>query len=191
MNNKINYIKQYIKNVLQDVQAIYNEVGFEPFKKPAVISLIFIFASYFLYNTSSTSLIEKKERHDWLLLIKANYDEYISAKKTLKKYSNNIPSLKNKDDFLNYTLTSIASKNGINFSSVESQKEMQYNKVIYATKQVKFTTTFENLIKFLAEIENNEVFVEITQINITKKDTPYQIGLLDVDMTVATIFINL
>lgn len=191
MNTKVKDIKNYFKNILQDVQAIYNEAGFEPFKKPAIVSLLLIFISYFLYNNSKSSLIEKRERYDWLNLMKANYNEYAAAKNTLRRYSNNIPSLKNKDDFLNYTLNSIASKNGISFSSVESQKEMQYNKIVYVTKQVKFTTTFENLIKFIAEIESNDVFIEITQINIRKKENPHQIGLLDVEMTVATIFVEI
>ncbi|MGC8867368.1 MAG: hypothetical protein ACP5PA_04055 [Elusimicrobiales bacterium] len=191
MNIKFSEIKIYIKNLFSDVQAVYNEKGAEPFKKPLVISLIVIIALYILYHSSSSRLSDIKDRIKWIESIKDYYNEYTSSKETIKRYSSKVAAWKDKDDFLNYTLTSIASKNGIAFSSLEAQKEMTFDRVYYVTKQVKFTTTYEKMIKFLAEIETSELFLEISQITISKKENPNQLGEVDVDLTLGTIFINL
>ncbi|MCX7641397.1 MAG: type 4a pilus biogenesis protein PilO [Elusimicrobiales bacterium] len=191
MKEKIVQIIHYIRNIIQDVQAVYAEKGSEPFKKPSVFALIALIVGYLFYNSSKTNLTVAKDKLDWLHSIKDHYGEYTTAKQTIKKYSANIPAWKDKDDFLSYTLTNIASKNGITFSSIESQREMPYDRVFYVTKQVRFTTTFEKLIKFLADIEKSDVLIEISQINIIKKENITNPGMLDVDLTVGTIFVNL
>lgn len=190
---RINYlkIKSYLKDTLQDVIAIYTEKGAEPFKKPLVVFLLFIIGSYIFYNTSRSRLVETEEKLNWLRSVKGYYNDYIAATDLLKRYSKKFPAWKDKDEFLNYTLTTVASRNGIIFSSVEAQKEMVYDKIYHVTKQVRFVTTFEKLLKFLAEIELSEVFVEIFQIKLTKKEGVDQIGLIEVDLTVGTIFIKL
>ncbi|MEM4368218.1 MAG: type 4a pilus biogenesis protein PilO [Candidatus Anstonellales archaeon] len=191
MKLDINYIKNYLRNVFQDAIAVYSEKGMEPFKKPFVISMLIIICSYLFYKTSSSRLLDNREKVEWFNSIKDYYNEYVSSKEILKKYATNVPAWKDKDDFLSYTLTNIASKNGITFSSVETQKEMPYDRIYYVSKQVRFTTTFENLVKFLAEVERSEILVEVSQITITKRESTSQLGLLDVDLIVGTIFINL
>ncbi len=184
-------LKNYIKNIFQDVLSIYNEEGIEPFKKPMGISLLIIVASYLFYHSSTSKLLDTKDKLKWLESVKDYYNEYTTSKETIKRYALKIPAWKDKDDFLTYTITSIASKNGITFSSIESQKEMPLDKIYYVTKQVRFTTTYEKMIKFLSDIETSEIFVEISQITITKKENYSQPGYVDVDMIVGTIFINL
>lgn len=191
MKIDINYIRNYLKNIFQDAVAVYSEKGMEPFKKPAVIAIIVIIGSYLFYNTSSSKLLDNEEKLKWFESINNYYNEYVSSKEILKKYAANVPAWKDKDDYLSYTLTTIASKNSITFSSVETQKEMPYDRVYYVSKQVRFTTTFENLIKFLADIESTEVFIEISQITVTKKEGISHLGLVDVDLIVGTIFISL
>lgn len=184
-------IKRYIKNTLQDIQAVYSEKGTEPFKKPAGIAIVLILASFFFYRSSSSGLLDAQDKLKWIESIKDYYNEYVSSKQTIKNYSSNLPAWKEKEEYLSYMLTSIATKNQITFSSVETQKEMPFDRIYYVTKEVRFTTTYEKLIKFLSEIETSELFIEISQINITKKESTSQLGLVEVDLIVGTIFINL
>lgn len=191
MKNKLDFkmVKNYFSNLFADILMVYSERGFEVFKKPFFVSLIIIGILFFSYVFISQKASDKKDKLNWFESVKGYYDTYTKSKKIIKEYSKKLPSKEEKSEFINRVLNTAASNYRITFSEIGSQSETTFGKLTLASRQVKFSTDFDTLIRFLAEIENSEKYVEISNISVTKKKEP--IGMLEVSIVLSTVFVDL
>ena len=184
-------IKKNLKNIFSDFISVYFEKGIDPFKKPLIYGFGMILLSYVIYFPSSSKYEDLKGELNQLEIVTRYYDNYIQIKESIKRYYSFVPSFKDKEEFLGYVLNTLASKHKISFSKIESQKEVKTNFGVFVVyNSVSFSTDYYTLGNFIRDIENYKPFVYVSEINITKSDNQTVIGNLDVDLTIATIFVN-
>lgn len=183
-------LRNYIKNLFSDMQAVYLEKGPEPFKKPALYAISAVVISYLIYSSNVSSLKNNKSELEKTTQLAGFYNEYIDLKAAMKTYSKMIPSIKEKDEFLNYLLNLTAAKYGITFTNIESQKEFKVDNIYFVSKQVQFSADYNTIGNFVKDIENSPVFVEVSHLSLTKKNNDIVIGRLDVSINVSTIFVE-
>lgn len=183
-------LRYYVKDLFSDMQAIYIEKGPEPFKKPVLYAFLSVLISYLLYSSNIGTIKNNKMQLEKTKKLSGFYNEYTDLKSMIKKYSKMVPSIKDKDEFLNYFLNTTASKYGITFTNIDSQKELKFDNIYFVSKQVQFSTDYETLGNFIKEIENYMVFVEVSQLSVTKKNNEIVIGKLDVSLNISTVFVE-
>lgn len=182
--------KSHIKDLFSDMQAVYLEKGPEPFKKPVLYALSAVVVSYLIYSSNTGTLKNNKLQLEKTIQLAGFYNEYVDLKAAMKTYSKMIPSIKEKDEFLNYLLNTTASKYGITFTNIDSQKELKVDNMYFVSKQVQFSTDYDTLGNFIREIENSPVFVEVSQLSVSKKNNDIVIGRLDVSLNISTVFVE-
>ncbi|MEF3280167.1 MAG: type 4a pilus biogenesis protein PilO [Elusimicrobiota bacterium] len=190
MKKTLYNLKNKLKDIIQDVEAIYLDKGPEPFKKPMLYAISAIVISYLIYLSNKGPLKNNQDEFERINQLANFYSEYIDLKKNIKNYLPMLPSIKDKDEWLNYILNTTAAKYSIIFTNVESQKELKIGDNIYVvSKQVQFATDYETLGKFIRDIENSPIFVEVSNFSAFKKNDP-QIIKIDVTLTLTTVFIE-
>ena len=164
-----------------------HRLGIEPFKKPLLIagpSLLVLYAGVFSPLTSkvktSTAQVES-------MTVVAQYaGEYEDAKLKLAAYQRRLPFIKDKDEWLNYVITNTARAYGISFDSLSAQKETEVGNYLVVSREVMVTTTYANLGRWLAEIENSKILLRVSDLTIRRsQDAP---GTIKVTFTLATVF---
>jgi Tfp pilus assembly protein PilO len=190
IKNILKNLKEYIKDLFSDMQAIYLEKGPEPFKKPGLFAIGAIFISYLIYSSNTSTLKFNREELKKSKQIAEFFQEYKDLKTTFHTYSSMIPSIKDKDDFLNYILNKTASKYQITFTNIEGQKEIEIDNIYFISKQVQFSSDYNTIANFIKDIENSPLFVEISQVSLIKRQNDSSIGKIDVSLTVSSVFVE-
>jgi len=180
-------IRLYFKDMLDNVRMIYAEKGIAPFKKPLLFSLP---ALLILYSAVCSPLGSKVRNRAAGLenrrLIAAHYSDYTDAKTRLAAYQRRLPLLKDKEEWLNYLLTSTAKKYGISFDSQSAQTETEIGGFLLVSREVAVTTTYSDFGKWIAEIERSPITLKVAEADI-RKDAG-RVGFIKVTMKLATIF---
>lgn len=182
--------KKKIKNLIEDVQAIYLEKGPQPFQKPFLYAFLAIFISYLIYLSNKGTLKNNQLEYEKMSQLSSFANEYIDLKNSIQSYLKKIPSIKDKNEWLDYLLNITAHRYQIVFTNIESQKELKVGNNMYiVAKQVQFTTDYQTLGKFIRDLENSPVFIEISQLVVMKKDDNYIINI-EVTINVSTVFLE-
>lgn len=184
-----NYAVNYLKEMLSEISAIYKENGIEPFKKPLMFALPGFLISYFLIYQPSVNQLNNYERElKTLQTLAPYYNDYISAKETINSYRNKLPLYKDKDEWLNFIITSSSKKVGVSIDSLLSQNEVELSGFSVVSREVMVTTTYELIGKWLVEIENSPIFLKITNFNLKKIES--KVGYASVSLKLSTVFIK-
>lgn len=183
-----------IKSLIEDfkekkvvLQVIYSEKGFEPFKKPLIISVLILLVLYYIYNSFSSNLKFATMEYEKLKTIASYYSQYKEYKTKFEYYTTKLPPVNKKADFLDNVLNEVSKKYKIVFNVIGTQKEVKVENYYIVSKYVEFTTNYFNLGKFIAELENNPYFIQLTEVKISKKENDLE-GNVNVGMSVTTVF---
>ena len=187
MNNLLEKIKFFSKNMLESVVAIYTEKGAEPFKKPLLYALPIILVLYFMvYSPTTGKLANKKHELANMASISEFFEDYKNAKSRISFFQSRLPATKDKDDWLNHVLTSNAKEQGIDIDGITAQKEVAISNYFVVSRSVSLTTTYDKAGKWVCGMENSPIFLKIT--NFTLKKDPVKRGQVKVNLTLSTIF---
>lgn len=180
-------ISLYLKDMLDNVRMIYAEKGIEPFKKPLIFSLPTLLILYSaVYSPLGSKVATRAASLANRRVIAAHYSEYEDAKTRLAAYQRRLPLLKDKEEWLNYLMTSTAKNYGISFDSLSGQTETEIGNFLLVSREVDVTTTYSNFGKWIAELERSPITLKVADANI-RKDTG-RTGYIKVHMKLATIF---
>ncbi len=180
-------IESFFKDMYGNVLMIYAEKGFEPFKKPAMIagpSLLVIYAA--VYSPLTGKVATSASQVESMKVVSQYAGEYEDAKTRLAAYQRRLPFIKDKDEWLNYVITNTARAYGISFDSLSAQKETEVSNYLVVSREVMVTTTYANLGRWIAEIENSKILLRVTDLTIRR--SPENPGTIKVTFTLATVF---
>jgi hypothetical protein len=177
----------FVKDMKDDILIIYGEKGFEPFKRPLIIavpSLLLLYAIVYYPLGGRLSLASAQLHSDEVVAQFAG--NYTDAKSRLSAYQRKLPLLKDKDEWLNYILTSSARTYGISFDSMGAQRESEVGNFVLVSREVSVTTTYAKFGAWLAEIENSPIYLKVVEMDLHKNlDNP---GTIKVTFKLATVF---
>jgi hypothetical protein len=180
-------ILAFFKDMKDNVLMIYAEKGFEPFKKPLIIAgptLLVLYAA--VYNPLGGRLsVASKELANAEVVAQFS-DSYDDAKTKLSAYQRKLPLAKDKDEWLNFILTSTARNYGIAFDGMTAQVETEVGNFVLVSREVTVTTTYAKLGAWVAEIENSPIYLKIVNMTIHKDLT--NPGSVKVSFKLSTVF---
>ena len=180
-------IQAFFKDMLDSMRVIYGEKGIEPFKKPLIVAvptLIILYAA--VYSPLSSKLASSKKRMESLQIIAQHAGDYEDAKTRLMAFQRRLPLIKDKDDWLNFLITNSARTYGISFEGMGAQKETEVGNFVLVSRDVSVTTNYATLGKWIADIENSQILIRITDLNM-RRDAGNP-GLVKVNFKLSTIF---
>ncbi|MBP7795351.1 MAG: type 4a pilus biogenesis protein PilO [Elusimicrobiales bacterium] len=177
-----------VKNLISDIQSVYIEKGMKPFQKPLMYSIGAIMISYLIYASNKSTLNSDITELSKLKNLSGFYNEYVTLKKETNNYIDSFPPITEKDEWLNTLLNSTAAKYKIVFTNIESQEEIKLadQNIYLVSKRVHFITDYHTLGLFLSDIENHNIFVDISGLTVTKISGEF--GKLNVSLVVSTVF---
>jgi hypothetical protein len=180
-------IKAFFKDMTDNVLLIYGEKGFEPFKRPLIIAgptLLVIYAAVYAPLGSRLTVASSQLANDEVVArFAADYED---SKTKLAAYQRKLPLVKDKDEWLNYILTTTGRNYGISFDSISSQKESEVGNFIVASREVSVTTTYAKLGAWFAEIENSPIYLKIVDMGLHKDQA--NPGAVKATFKLATVF---
>ena len=180
-------ISLYFKDMLDNVLMIYAEKGIAPFKKPLLFSLPALLILYgAVYSPLGVKVKTRTAAIENRRIIAAHYADYADAKTRLAAYQRRLPLLKDKEEWLNYLMTSTAKNYGISFDSLSAQTETEIGNFLLVSREADITTTYSNFGKWIAEIERSPITLKVAEANI-RKDAG-RVGFIKVTMKLSTLF---
>jgi hypothetical protein len=183
----VNKVAVFLRDMSDNILVIYTDKGIKPFKKPLLFALP---AVLILYGAVYVPLAEKldEERHslERIQLIADNYASYMGAKDRLAAYQRRLPLIRDKDEWLNYVMTSTAKTHGISFDSTSAQIESEIGNFLLVSREVAVTTTYAQFGKWVADIENSPILLKVADVTLKKDGS--RTGVIKVNMKLSTIF---
>jgi len=180
-------IKASVKDMMDSVVVIYSEKGIEPFKRPLMIALPSLLCLYALvYSPLSTKLKRSVGEERNMKVVAQFADDYESAKLKLAGYQRRLPLLKDKDDWLNYLITTTAKNSGVSVDSLGAQRETEVGNYLLVSREVSASTAYGTFGKWLAEIENSPIFLRVTEMTLRRDEANR--GSIKVSFTLSTVF---
>ncbi len=180
-------LQSFFKDMAYNIMIIYGEKGFEPFKKPLIIavpSLIVLYAA--VYSPLGSKLSSSATQVESMRVVAEYAGEYENSKTKLSAYQRKLPLIKDKDEWLNYLITNTARAYGVSFDSLSAQKETEVGNYLVVSRDVMVTTTYANLGRWLADIENSKIFLRVSELTLRRSvENP---GTIKVTFTLSTVF---
>jgi len=180
-------IKFAVKDMLDNILMIYAEKGITPFKRPlmiAVPSLLGLYALVYSPVSNNFQLAASSEKN--MKVVAQFAGDYENAKVRMSGYQRKLPLIKDKDEWLNYLLTSSAKNAGVSVESLSAQEENAIGNYLVVSRDVSASTTYANFGKWLAEIENSRIFLRITKMSLEREKNG--LGTVKVSFTLSTVF---
>lgn len=180
-------IKAFVKDMKDNVLLIYGEKGIEPFKRPLIIAgptLLVLYAVVYAPLGSRLALASGQLANAEVVARFAN--DYDEAKTHLTAYQRRLPLPKDKDEWLNYILTTTARTHGINFDTISSQRESEVGNFIVVSREVSVTATYARFGAWVAEIENSPIYLKIVDMALHRD--PSNPGSVKVTFKLSTVF---
>lgn len=189
MQGLIEKIKHLVLGMRDDILVIHSEKGIEPFKKPLLMAapaLLILYAA--VYSPSSVKLQEKMTEVEHLAAISVHYVDFNGMMATKSELRRKMPLAKDKGEWLSYILTSTSKNHGITFDALMAQEEQKAGPLTLVSRGASVTSTYEQIGKWLAEVENSKIFLKVTDLQIARnKLTP---GTVKVTISLSTVFPN-
>lgn len=125
-------IKAAIKDMVDNVLIIYAEKGFLPFKRPLMIAGPSLLAIYVvIYNPISGRLSQAASEVQSMTAIAQYAGDYENVKVRLSGYQRRMPRLKDKDEWLQYLITSTARDCGVSVDALGAQRRRPRSAIIW------------------------------------------------------------
>lgn len=180
-------IKSSFKEMSDTILVIYGEKGIEPFKKPLMIALPSLLCLYALVYSPTGAKLKRSVAEQRNMKVVARFaGDYENAKTKMSGYQRRLPLLKDKDDWLNYLITTSAKNTGVSVDSLGAQRETEVGNYILVSREVSATTNYGLFGKWLAEIENSPIFLRVTEMNLHRDENTR--GAIKVTFTLSTVF---
>ncbi len=183
----VSRVTAFFKDMSDDILVIYAEKGIAPFKKPLFVALPAILLLYAaVYLPLKSKINTESIRLKKLQLIAQHSAGYEDAKTRLAAYQRRLPLIKDKDEWLNYVMTSTAKAHGISFDSLSEQTEAEIGDFLLVSRAVTVTTTYAQFGKWMVDIEHSPILLKVAEVDI-KKDSS-SMGMVKINMKLSTIF---
>jgi len=177
----------FFTDMLDNIRMIYAEKGIEPFKKPLLFSLPTLLILYAAFYTPLGAKVKSRSAELANREVIASHSaDYEDAKTRLSGYQRRLPLIKDKEEWLNYLMTSTAKTYDISFDSLSAQTESEVGSFLLVSREVTVTTTYANFGKWIAELERSPIIIKVAEANIRKDTT--RPGSVKVNMKLSTIF---
>lgn len=172
----------------EDVQVVTLEGKYNLFIKQFIVLLIVFLAARFICGKFSKSRAEIKDKVAAIHIQETNKDDYLDNKQYLLQLEPLFPDISQKNDWLLRQLISLFDAHKITPNVDGNVSEFVEDRYTIISQPVTFQQTFMEIGKLLADIENGDDFLRISEITIEKLNGPDVLGENAVTAIVNTVF---
>jgi len=180
-------IKAFGKDMADNIVIIHADKGIGPFKKPLMYALPTLLILYLaLYSPLASRVGSKARELAKLRVIAFHATDYKAAKEKYAAYQRRLPLIKDKDEWLNYLMTSTAKNHSITVDSLSAQTESEVGNFLLISREASVTATYPNIGKWIADMENSPILLKVSEVDLRKDMSGT--GLIKVRIKLSTIF---
>ncbi|MBP5404055.1 MAG: hypothetical protein J6Y17_03075 [Elusimicrobiaceae bacterium] len=177
-----------IQHNLEDLQVTFQEGKYSLFVKQFVVLILVFLAVRFLCGKFSQSRAAIKDKIAAINIQRNNKEEYLTNKQRLLRLEPLFPDLAKKNDWLLRQLVESFGLHKMTPTVDGNVVETAGKEFLTVSQPVKFQQTFSRIGRLIADIENGDNFLRISEISITKLNSPDALGENEVVATFNTIF---
>ena len=177
-----------VKKGLEDIQVAAHEGKFHLFVKQIVVLLVLFLVVRFITGKLAESKAKIKDKVAAIQIQQANKEDYLENKQQLLRLEPLFPDISQKGDWMLRRLINIFETHNITPNidgNVSETAEKTYTKLV---QPVTFQQSFAEIGKLIADIENGDDFLRISEISIVKQTSPETLGENTATVTFNTVF---
>lgn len=179
---------QELKQGFADIKAVCDEGNYKLFVKQLVLVLCVFLGVRFLLGKLTAQKEQILDRVSAIAIQQTNQGDYLANKDLLLHLEPLFPDLSKKNEWLVQTLMKAFSDHliqaDINGNTVEKSEE-NYTAL---SQDVTFKLSFADLGKFLADLENGDDFLRISNVTLSKLTDPALLGSNSINLKINTLF---
>lgn len=177
-----------VKRGLEDVQVVAHEGKFNLFVKQIVVLLVLFLLVRFVSGKLSQSEAKIKDQITSINIQQANEEDYTENKQQLLRLEPIFPNIEQKNDWMLRRLINIFETHKITPDIDGNFTESVQKTYTVLVQPVKFEESFAQIGKLIADIENGDDFLRISEVTISKQTAPEALGKNAVNVTFNTVF---
>ncbi len=146
----------------------------------ALGGLLILSVVFFLFSFAYTSLetISAQNIQSRLTAVQKNanqkkkeYEEWMNFEKNYKKFKDNYLMKSERFDYFKQELQTILRKNGVAFAPLKYSIETIFPDVVKISVRLELNGAYENIKRFILEMENKKEMILFKKIELSKKKT--------------------
>lgn len=173
---------------LNDIKVVLQEGKALLFVKQLIVLLVVFLLARYGMKSLNANRNEIKDKMAALQIQQVNKDDYIANKDYLLRLEPLFPDVSQKKEWLIVRLNKMFEKRKIRVSMDGNPAEDAQNTYIVGKQPVTFKANFKELGKLMAEIENGEDFLRVSEMTITKLTDKDNLGENSISVNFATVF---
>ncbi len=188
-NLKTNKFVENLKKGFQDIQTVAQEGNFKLFLKQFIAILVVFLAFKFLSGKFAEKIANYEGQMEAIRVQQTSELEYQSNKKKLLSLEPRFPDISAKNEWLLSQILGIFKAAEITPQMEGSQAEDSSNaSYVAASLRVNADMEFDQFAEFLANVENKEEYVKVSEFSLAKETDPEKLGHNKISMRFNTIF---
>ncbi len=184
----VNPLVTEMKQGVQDIKAVLAEGNYKLFAKQIVVILLAFLGVRFLMGKLSVQKEQIVDKISALSIQQTNESDYLANKERLLNLEPLFPDLAKKNEWLLQTLMKIFEDHKIQANIDGNAVENVATDYTTVAQLVTFQQGFMPLGKFLADVENGDNFLRISEITISKITDTALLGENSVSVRFNTLF---
>lgn len=189
VNLKNNKYVENLKEGFRDIQTVLQEGNVKLFVKQAIAILLIFLLFKYVSGKNTTKINDLRTQIDAITTQENSEQEYLRNKETLLDLEPRFPDISVKNEWLLGQVLGVF-KNGKLAPQVSGQQSEDASNATYVAAGLDVNTNagFEQFANFLADIENLDEFLKVSNFTIKKDTSSSALGNNQISMRFNTIF---
>ena len=188
-NLKNNKQIEALKKGFQDIQTVMQEGNYKLFVKQFVAVLVVFLGFKYCSGQFADKINNYNGQMDAIHMQQSSEREYMTNKDLLFELEPRFPDISDKNGWLTSQILGVFKEAELTPQMDGSQTEDASNPTYEAVSlQVSSEMDFTRFARFLADIENNDEYLKVSDFSITKDTDPEHLGNNKISMKFNTIF---
>lgn len=177
-----------LKRGFLDIKAVCEEGKIKLFAKQVVVVLLAFFGVRYLVGKINAQKEVVMDRISAIAIQQTHQDDYVANKDRLLRLEPLFPDISKKNEWLIQSLMKTFSAHQIQADINGNANEKAEGSYTVMSQEVSFKESFANVGKFVADVENGDDFLRLSNITISKVMDTASLGQNTVTMRFATLF---
>ncbi len=188
-NLKTNKYVENIKKGFQDIQTVSQEGNFKLFVKQFIVLLVVFLAYRYLTGKFAEKVNNFNGQMEAIRVQKSSEREYQTNKELLLSLEPRFPDISSKNEWLIGQILGIFKEADLTPQVEGTQSEDASNATyVVASQRVNVDMQFPAFAEFLADIENKDEFIKVSEIAVVKDTDPTRLAQNKISLKFNTIF---
>ena len=178
------------KTGMHDAATMIKDRNFKPFLRPMFVLIVVVIIAWFLHEGTSAQISDMKKKAEAQAAEVENREDYLKNKSEYSRLIEELPPNTQKALWHPSQIISIKEQLKLPANALLNGNETQTTEGVFTISSIpiKGELTFEQIGRLLEAIENNPVFMRVSNLKITRK--PGELEKLSVSFNSNTVFVQ-